>query len=89
MALITVLSVVYLQIFKTLEWKKLLEIKIMFCIPMKKKLACPPKLVSSSSSSSSSSSIYIYIYYYYYYYYYYYLQALVDMLTFSSLVYKT
>ena len=56
MAFITVPWVIYLQIFKTLEWKKLWEIRITFCILMKKKLACPPKLVSSSSSSGSSSS---------------------------------
>ena len=55
-AFITVLWIVYVQIFKTLEWKKLLEIKIIFWVLMKKKLARPPKPVSSS--------IYIYIYIY-------------------------
>ena len=57
-AFITVLWIVYVQIFKTLEWKKLLEIKIIFWVLMKKKLACPPKPVSSS--------IYIYIHIYIY-----------------------
>ena len=50
---ITVLWIVHVQIFKTLEWKKLLETKIKFWVLMKKKLACPPRPVSSS--------IYIYI----------------------------
>ena len=40
-----------------------MKIKIIFWVLMKKKLACPPKPVSSSSSS-----IYIYIYIYIYVY---------------------
>ena len=68
-AFTTILWVVHVQVFKTLEWKKLLEIKIMFWALMKKKLACPPKPVSSTYIYIYIYNIYIYIYISYLYLY--------------------